>query len=86
VNSFGEELKKRNLYHKKKIDPHFRRLYPEKIELWFWVFGWVLNPNPKPKNFYSQTQNLNPKPENIYTQTQKCFGYKPELGNHLNLE
>jgi hypothetical protein len=51
--------------------PPVRRLHPEKIGFWVWVLGWVLypNPNPKPKNFYTQTQNLNPKPKNFYTLT-----------------
>ncbi len=44
----------------------------------FWVLGlgWVYI--PKPKKFYTQTQNPYPKPKNCYTQTQnpKIFWVK----------
>jgi len=54
-----------------------RRLCPDQIGFWVWVL------HQKPKNIYTQTQNLNPKAKNIYiqTQTQKLLYPNPKPKN-----
>ena len=48
----------------------------KKIGVWVWVSGWVYIPKPKTQKFLNQ----NPKPKNIYTQAQnlKIFMPKPK--------
>jgi hypothetical protein len=62
-----------------------KRLYPEKIGFWVWVLSWVLYQNPKPKPKTQQFLYPNPKPNNFYTQTQNptIFIPKPKTQQFL---
>ncbi len=75
LENVGDTILKVYLYLIRLTQLSFEQTFvPQKN--WVLVLGIWLGIIPKPKNCYTQTQNLNPKPKNFYTQTQKFFGYK----------